>query len=175
MKKILVGIIILMLIVTILINDNSKLIINEGISLRVIANSNSVYDQQMKLKVKEKVQSDIYSILNNTNNINEARNIISANLQYLNNNLKKYLSDQKYNINYTFDFGQYYYSGKEYKGIKYNEGYYESVLIKLGKGEGDNWWCILFPPLCLLEAEESSEVEYKFFVQELINRYLIKH
>jgi len=49
---------------------------------------------------------------------------------------------------------------------------YESLLVTLGSGKGDNWWCVLFPPLCLLEAEESDKIEYKFFVQELIEKYL---
>ena len=54
------------------------------------------------------------------------------------------------------------------KGIEYDEGYYESLLITLGEGKGDNWWCVLFPPLCLIEAEESTEVEYKSFIKEII-------
>ena len=49
---------------------------------------------------------------------------------------------------------------------------YESLLVTLGSGEGNNRWCGLFPPLCLLEAEESEEVEYKLFIQELIEKYL---
>ncbi|MBQ9011225.1 MAG: stage II sporulation protein R, partial [Bacilli bacterium] len=53
-----------------------------------------------------------------------------------------------------------------YKGVKYKEGYYESLLVTLGKGKGDNWWCVLFPPLCLIEADESSDVQYKSFVKE---------
>jgi len=61
---------------------------------------------------------------------------------------------------------------KEFNGITYEEGMYESLLVTLGEGKGDNWWCVLFPPLCLLEAEESDEVEYKFFIQELIEKYL---
>lgn len=60
---------------------------------------------------------------------------------------------------------------KEYKGVTYPEGYYESVKVTLGEGLGDNWWCILFPPLCLIEAEESTEVEYNFFVKEIIKKY----
>ena len=44
--------------------------------------------------------------------------------------------------------------------------------MTLGEGKGDNWWCVLFPPMCLMEAEESEEVEYKFFIQELIEKYL---
>ena len=57
--------------------------------------------------------------------------------------------------------------------IKYKEGNYESLVVTLGDGSGDNFWCVLFPPLCLLEAEDTNnEVEYKFFVKELIDKYL---
>ena len=74
---------------------------------------------------------------------------------------------------YQVSFGRNYFPEKTYKGIVYDAGYYESLVVTLGKGEGDNWWCVLFPPLCLLEADESEEeVEYKFFFQELIDKYL---
>ena len=65
-----------------------------------------------------------------------------------------------------------YFPSKEYKGVKYEEGYYESLVITLGKGEGDNWWCVLFPPLCLIEGEEDTEVEYKSIVMEILDKYL---
>ena len=47
-------------------------------------------------------------------------------------------------------------------------------MITLGKGIGKNWWCVMFPPLCLLEAEENNidEVEYRFFVKEMLQKYL---
>ena len=57
--------------------------------------------------------------------------------------------------------------GKEYK-----EGEYNSLVITLGNGLGDNWWCVLFPPLCLLEGEESTEVEYHSYVVDTLNKYL---
>ena len=62
---------------------------------------------------------------------------------------------------------------KEYKGVKYPAGEYESLVITLGTGTGDNFWCVLFPPLCLIEAEEEniSEVKYTSFIQEIINKY----
>ena len=50
---------------------------------------------------------------------------------------------------------------------------YESLVITLGKGEGDNWWCVLFPPLCLLEENENTQdVEYHFLVKDIIDKYL---
>ena len=57
------------------------------------------------------------------------------------------------------------------KGIEYNEGEYKSLVVTLGNGLGDNWWCVLFPPLCLLEATESTDVEYHSYVVDLINKY----
>lgn len=149
-----------------------KLIPDEAIRLRIIPNSNSKYDQQIKMKVKDNLQGEMYSLLREADNINEARNIIQTNMKVFDNNIKETLIKENYHLGYVIDFGKHYFPEKNYKGIKYEEGYYESLLVKLGKGEGDNWWCVLFPPLCLLEAEESTEVEYKFFVTELINKFL---
>ena len=56
----------------------------------------------------------------------------------------------------------------------YEEGDYESVVITLGNGEGSNFWCVLFPPLCLLDENDTTEdVDYKFFVKELIDKYIV--
>ena len=54
----------------------------------------------------------------------------------------------------------------------YDGGYYNSLVVTLGDGEGDNWWCVLFPPLCLMEENETtSDVEYKFFVKSIIEKF----
>lgn len=144
---------------------------DEAIRIRVIANSNSDYDQQMKLKVSNDVQKEIYTLLKNVEDIEVARRIIKGNINELDNSVRTTLLKNNYNMSYNINFGQNYFPEKEFKGITYEEGYYESVVVSLGEGKGDNWWCVLFPPLCLLEAEESDEVEYKFFVQELIEKH----
>ena len=81
-----------------------------------------------------------------------------------------------YNKKYTINYGYNYFPKKKYKGITYKEGNYESLVITLGEGKGENFWCVLFPPLCLIEADETNNdnVEYKFFVKELIDKYLKK-
>ncbi|MEI3530614.1 MAG: stage II sporulation protein R [Bacilli bacterium] len=144
---------------------------DEAIRIRVIANSNSIYDQEMKLKVSDNLQTEIYDLLKDADSIISARNIIKANISILDAKVRQTLEENNYNISYNLNFGQNYFPKKDFKGITYDAGYYESVVVNLGKAEGDNWWCVLFPPLCLLEAEESDEVEYKFFVKELIEKY----
>ena len=60
---------------------------------------------------------------------------------------------------------------KKYKGITYKEGNYESLVIELGDAKGNNWWCVLFPPLCMIEAEDSTDVEYTTIAKTLIDKY----
>lgn len=145
---------------------------NDAIRLRVVANSDSDYDQNIKIKVKNELEKDLYNLLKDTKGIDEARNVINDNLTEIDMRINSLLLKEKYTLGYQLNFGYNYFPAKEFNGIKYEEGMYESVLVTLGEGKGKNWWCVLFPPLCLLEAEESDQVEYKFFVQELLERYL---
>ena len=146
---------------------------DEAIRIRVIANSNSEYDQEKKQEIRKEVQLYMQNLLKNAKTTEEARNIINNNLDNLKKNLDNYLTQINYDSKYSINFGLNYFPEKKYKGITYKEGLYESLLITLGKGKGDNWWCVLFPPICLLEVEEqeTDEVQYKSFVKEIIEKY----
>lgn len=145
---------------------------DEAIRFRVIANSNSTQDQDVKYKVKDEVESYMASILQNVDNIDESRTIISTNLDNISNKVTNVFNRNNYKLNYMVNFGLNYFPEKEFKGITYDAGYYESLVITIGEGKGDNWWCVLFPPLCMLEAEESTDVEYKSFVKEIVDKYI---
>ena len=142
-----------------------NLIPDDAIRIRVIANSNSDADQELKQTVRQDIEQYLYEKLDKANNVKEADAIISYNIPKINNIVNKYTND--YNVNY----GMNYFPSKEYKGIKYDAGEYQSLVVTLGNGLGDNWWCVLFPPLCLLEAEDSSDVEYHSFVADMIEKY----
>lgn len=144
---------------------------SEAIRVRVIANSNSEYDQEMKNEIKTDVQLYMRELLKDAKTTEEARKIITENMKNLNNRLDMFLTQINYNEEFKINFGLNYFPEKEYKAIKYKEGLYESLLITLGEGKGNNWWCVLFPPICLLEAEENEEIEYKSFVKEIIEKY----
>lgn len=146
---------------------------NEAIRIRIIGNSNSDYDQEKKEELRKDIQEYMQNLLKGADNIKEARTIINKNLKNIDNEVDNYLTQIEYNENYDINFGLNYFPQKEYKGIIYKEGLYESLLITLGEGKGNNWWCVLFPPLCLLEADETEtdEVEYKSFAKEMIEKY----
>lgn len=172
MKKILIILISIIMIVAVRKNVEAENIVipDEAIRLRIIPNSNTPEDLYIKGLVKEKMEENISNLLNDTTQISSARQIIENNLSKFNDDINEIFNNYNYDYKYKVKYGYNFFPKKEYKGITYNEGYYESLVVELGEAKGDNWWCVLFPPLCLLEAEESTEVEYKFFVQELIDK-----
>ncbi len=166
MKKIII-ILFLLVVILVTINEKEKILIpDDAIRFRIIANSNSVEDQNLKLEIKNKVESEIYKIIGNTNDINVARNRIKNNLYKVDNILKEY------NVLYDINYGDNYFPEKEYKGVEYEAGTYESLVITLGSGKGHNWWCVMFPPLCLIDEKENLDnAEYTFYAQKLINKF----
>ena len=173
MKKTIIIILLAMLGFYFLSMKGSALIIpNEAIRLRVLANSNSKEDQELKLKVRDELQLYMYELLKDTKGIDQAREKIKQNLDQIEDCVNRTLQKYDSAIKFQVDFGLNYFPDKEYKNVVYPAGEYESVLVTLGEGNGNNWWCVLFPPLCLMEAEESDTVEYKSFFQELIEKYL---
>ena len=172
MKKLLILVSIFIMIFLTNKNDEDISIPNEAIRLRILANSNSIYDQNIKMKVKDEVENNLSRILKNTNDINSARLKIINNLDNMHNNINSLLTNLNYDHNFKINYGMNYFPEKKYKGVICDAGEYESLLVTLGNGAGDNWWCVLFPPLCVIEAEESEidETEYKFFIKEIIDK-----
>ena len=173
MKKVFVFILMLLIVVSVYKKSNDAVKIpDSAIRFRILANSNSPRDQKIKEDIRDKMQKELYSLLQNSKSIDDSRKIINSNMGNFDEILKDSMKDIEYS--YSIDYGMHYFPSKTYKGITYDEGNYESLLVTLGSGKGDNWWCVLFPPLCLLEAEESSDVkdvEYKSFIKEIIEKY----
>ena len=104
----------------------------EALRIRILANSNSDYDQSVKNNVKEEIQDYVYNLLKDTKDIDEARKIINSNLNSISLLTSKNLESQNYNLPFKINFGLNYFPKKEYKGIKYKEGYYESSIMFIG-------------------------------------------
>lgn len=79
----------------------------------------------------------------------------------------------EYQVAYQINYGDNFFPTKSYKGVLYQAGNYESLVITLGEGAGKNFWCVLFPPLCLLEnsEEDISDVDYQIYVKKLIQGF----
>lgn len=156
MKKLVIILSILIGIIT-----YSKMISeSEMIRFRIISNSNNEVDQETKYKI---VRSLSKELLYKANSKEEEKNYLINSIPTMNKKISGILN----NDNYTINYGLNYFPRKEYNGKKYDEGMYESLVITLGEGEGSNFWCILFPPICTMPEEK---VEYKSFIKETLSK-----
>lgn len=173
MKKIMIVLAVIMLFLVNNVRAKEIVIPNEAIRIRVIANSNSDYDQYVKGEVRKDLQIKLGKLLKDAKTIDEVRNILNNNLKDFDFVVEKVLKKNNSNLEFDVNYGLNYFPEKEFKGITYGAGYYESIVVTLGEGKGDNWWCVLFPPLCLMEAEEEAidDVEYKSFIKEKLDDF----
>lgn len=144
----------------------------EAIRFRVIANSNSAEDQKLKKEITNNLYKE-FSKSNKANTIFEAKEQLKLQIPKVESIVEETLEKNKLIKKYDVNYGLNYFPEKEYKGIIYPEGEYESLVVTIGDGLGENFWCVLFPPLCLLEAEETNttDVEYTSFIKEVLEKY----
>ena len=140
----------------------------ESIRLRVIANSNQKEDQRIKREIVKNLSPELEAIYK-FQTIEETRNYLQKSLPTFEKIVENTLQNQNKESSFHINYGKNIFPEKEYKGVIYEEGDYESLVVTLGNGEGENFWCVLFPPICFLE--EQDKVEYKSFVKEIIDKY----
>ncbi len=164
MKKIVIALAIIIVILS--VNKHEMQIPKEAIRFRIIANSNTEEDQNLKKHIVRNISQDL---LLESKNIDEARKYITNNIPKFEDKVKETLKEENKEAEVSINYGQNYFPRKEEHEIVYEEGEYESLVITLGEGKGDNFWCILFPPICMIDKD--NDVEYKSLIKEVLNRY----
>lgn len=127
----------------------------DSIRLRILANSDGTQDQLVKRQIRDKIVEQMnqwVSELEDPQSLEQARALIREHLPELNTLVGAEL--EKRNISYAFnvELGVVPFPTKMYGGTVYPAGEYEAVRVTLGAGKGQNWWCVLFPPLCFIDA-----------------------
>lgn len=164
MKKIIYGILIIVMILV--ISKPRYDLSGDMVRFRVIPNSNSSKD----ILIKEKVVNELSTLLfKDANDINETRNNVVNNLDKINNSIDKVFSENNYNSKYKVKYGMNYFPSKEYNDIRFEAGNYESLVVEIGEAKGNNYWCILYPPLCMVDYEKDTKIEYKSKIMEILS------
>jgi stage II sporulation protein R len=127
------------------------------VRLHVLANSDSDADQAVKLKVRDAVLDTASTLLEGCKTEAEAEAVTRANLDTLAAAAERVLKENGFEYVARVTLGREFYPCREYEGFYLPEGTYMSLRVLLGKAEGQNWWCVLFPPLCTANAEEYTE------------------
>ena len=116
--------------------------------LHIIANSDSEEDQNLKLFVRDNVINYLKNY--QFSDKNELINFLKTHENELNQVIQSAINQKGYNYNFTIEIGNSFFPQKKYENIVLPSGYYDGLKIKIGKAEGKNWWCVLFPPMCLI-------------------------
>ena len=133
-------------------------IYDNTLRLHVLANSDSEKDQELKLLVRDAVVEYTGSLSQGCSNIKDAYELYSSNLGSIRDEAQRVVYENGYYYNVSVTLGKEYYPEKEYDGIRLPEGRYTSLKVNIGEAEGQNWWCVLFPPLCVEAAEAKEEL-----------------
>lgn len=132
--------------------------------LHVIANSDSDEDQNLKYIVRDKVIEYMSSISQNASSKEEVIKIAKANLNKIQAIAAQTIRENGYTYSVNVEVGNFSFPSKRYGDITLPPGYYDALRIKIGKAEGQNWWCVMFPPLCFVDVtsgvvpDESKEI-----------------
>ena len=153
-------------------NFNQEIIIpKESIRFRIIADDNTEASEKIKFKIKMLIELELSEILDEKDNFLSSKAKIENNLKRLENKVNSMLKKEKILESVQISYGSHFFPEKLYNGVIYESGFYESLVVILGNGLGNNWWCVLFPPLCNLENKNYSNEEYKLLVWEIIKKY----
>lgn len=155
--------------------------------LHILANSDTDEDQNLKLKVRDAVLEYTEKLYKNSNTKEEAEVLTSKNLQNIANVAKQVIVDNGYNYNVTCQIEDVYFNTRTYENVTMPSGTYKALQIKIGDAKGKNWWCVMYPTLCVgastdykalddkLNDKEydtlvNEKTQYKFKIVEIYER-----
>lgn len=165
-----------------------KEISNEVFRLHILANSDAESDQELKLKVRDKVLEYTESLFENSHSKEETENAVSDNLQEICNVALKEVRYNGYDYGVTAEITNMYFTTRYYDSYTLPSGMYDALRITIGSGEGHNWWCVMYPSVCISSEEnqdkaakealnenqydivKNEQYEYKFKIVEIFEK-----
>ena len=157
---------IICIIATVSFENDCKGIREEVLRLHVIANSDEDYDQELKLKVRDAVLMSGEAIFSGSEDIISAESEIADKKDVILYSAVETIRNLGYDYDVKIELARSYFPTRTYDNLTLPAGYYKSVRIIIGEGKGKNWWCIMFPPLCLPSATKKDEIISSFLSDE---------
>jgi len=139
--------------------------------IHIRANSNSQSDQQIKQKVKDEIVSFLTPILSVAKDKNQAATVVLSNIDEICKIADNVLSENGFDYLSSAEIKKEKFPTRKYGDLVLYDGEYDALIINLGEGVGDNWWCVVYPPLCFVGGEYSQgeKVVYKSRLEEFLD------
>lgn len=124
--------------------------------LHILANSNTAEDQALKLKVRDCIGETVDSLSKEAKNICDMEKLIEENAEKIKDEAQKCIEREGFDYDVKIEIGNFYFPTKSCGSEALPAGEYNAVRVIIGEGKGDNWWCIMFPPLCFSNGNINS-------------------
>lgn len=144
------------------VTEMNVVIPDEAIRLRILPNSDADKDQEVKRAIRDEVNLQITQWVQHLTDIEESRRVLQQGLPELQKIAERVMKEYQLAQDVTIEFGPVEFPTKLYGNVLYPAGTYEAVLITLGEGQGANWWCVLYPPLCFVDMANGAAVSPGF-------------
>ena len=182
MKKLLYVFVPVFICLTVLISSFSSTVqMSESISdkvfrLHILANSDNKTDQELKLKVRDEIISLSEGLFSDCENVTDAIRAAKDNIELIENTALKVINNNGFNYTAKVYVTNEYFNTRKYEDFTLPAGFYNSLKIEIGQGKGKNWWCVMFPAVCISgctsEFENALTDEEIQLIEE--DKYIIK-
>lgn len=142
----------------------------EYLRIHIRANSNEIEDQNVKYKVKEGVVEALIPLLADIETFDEAKIVMSENFDLIESVANKILAEEGFSYKAKAAIDNEFFPTRTYDNFTLEEGYYDALILRLGSGEGDNWWCLVYPAFCFTQTSNEENVVYVSKIWDLIKK-----
>lgn len=141
--------------------------------IHIRANSNSRIDQNIKYTIKDDLVNYLTPLVSQCNSFDEVVDMIDDNINDMENLCDNILTDNGYSYTSKIMINEEYFPTRAYGEYVLESDFYDAIIVNLGEAKGDNWWCVVYPPLCFLNAKnvDKNNIVYKSKILELINNF----
>ena len=162
-----VGIVVAILFSICSFAKTSEEIRSDVLRLHVIANSDTSVNQNLKLRLRDYILQEGKDIFNGSVNVENAVEKIEPVLPELEKSAKAFVNQAGFDYDVKISLSNEYFTTRTYETVTLPAGKYLALRVVIGSGEGHNWWCVMFPPMCVPAADKKDEIENVFSEKEI--------
>lgn len=144
------------LLIAVIPTDAEAKIYEDTIRLHILANSDTKEDQELKLEIRDRILEKYGVMLSTSKSVEQAKNEMEELLQSIEQDATVWIQELGYDYEARATLSEEWYDTREYEDFTLPAGYYTSLRVIIGNGDGKNWWCVMYPPLCTEIATERA-------------------
>ncbi len=167
-RNIIIGFLILIVSIGLVACSNAGQVDDDILRIHIRANSNEVVDQNVKYRVKDAVVAYLTPIVAGCESIDVVIDKIECETNAITQVVNNVLTENGFDYGCRVGIREEYFPTRAYESCTLNANFYDALIISLGSGEGDNWWCVVYPPLCF---RDTKNVVYRSKIMEIIDKY----